>query len=134
MPAIKIPSRSVLTPAQAVLDPILQQGERCTLLVIQALADPDTGFAAVTAKSLEPLIGVSHWTIRRHIRVLEHHKFVERGHQFEHQKMLGGCPWVDCLGVFVALTPTGGRHKWARAAEVGTKNWKAAVGARMPTA
>ena len=123
-----------MIPSQAALDPSLGQGERCTLLVIQALADELTGFASVTAKSLEPLLGISHWTIRRHIRVLEGLGFVERGHQYEHGKTIGGCPWGDCLGVYVALTPLGNRHDWSVGADVGTANWKAEVEAKLSPA
>lgn len=130
MSSLKI-NPSVSIPMRAIVAMGLQQGEKCTLIAILALAREKDGFAPVTAKILEAVLAVSHWTLRRHIRELEAKGFIYRGHQYEHKALVGGCPWDGCYGIFTAFAPSGRLLPWAQDSPVGASNWQSETQSRL---
>ncbi len=116
---------SVSIPMRVIVDVELLPAEKATMIAILALARESDGFAPVTAKVLEAVTGVTHWSLRRHIRVLEERGLLYRGHQFEHKAMVGGCPWDECYGVYTAFTSNGKMRPWASDSPLAGTSWQA---------
>lgn len=95
-----------------------------TLTVIYALARKRDGFAPVTAESLAKILDGTHSAVRRHIRTLEAHGYIERGHQYEHNQGVGGCPWDGCYGIYVAMKSPTQVYPWASDSGIETLQWR----------